>query len=337
MACCFGTPDQTKGDYMDRQMAGQWGAMEAARDFLEFVLDDGRTMSLSSYLEEIRLHCLNLVRALLLEKTAGAWYVTLFVTIMSGVCEIARLFVADTAPVDLPPLVNSAGWEAYLKASPLAMGAFGVIAALVGYVLYWTSLEKFKARRGMRSIYPQYQCSYLNLAFSILVSGVPIAGIVCAQSGQLSSRLTLLFGLALILSFVRILTLASRSMYKIVIALLLVFDMAVACVVIGHKVEPLRESIISLSVIYFLFHVIWVGVLGINELRITSPFRIPVSRAFKMGDVRRAAVCRTPKQWAGRSLSFFVVQLICLFIALCIIMMVPPYFISFNVVTLSSI
>lgn len=109
---------------MDRQMAGQWGAMEAARDFLEFVLDDGRTMSLSSYLEEIRLHCLNLVRALLLEKTAGAWYVTLFATIMSGVCEIARLFVADTAPVYLPPLVNSAGWEAYLKASPLAMGGF---------------------------------------------------------------------------------------------------------------------------------------------------------------------------------------------------------------------
>ena len=322
---------------MDRQMAGQWGAMEAARDFLEFVLDDGRTMSLSSYLEEIRLHCLNLVRALLLEKTAGAWYVTLFATIMSGVCEIARLFVADTAPVYLPPLVNSAGWEAYLESFAACYGGFWSYNGSCGVRTVLDFSRKVQSKRGMRSVYPQYQCSYLNLVFSILVSSVPIAGIVCAQSGQLSSRLTLLFGLALILSFARILTLASRSMYKIVVALLLIFDMAVACVVIGHKVEPLRESIISLSVIYFLFHVIWVGVLGINELRITSPFRIPVSRAFKMGDVRRPAVCRTPKQWAGRSLSFFVVQLICLFIALCIIMMVPPYFISFNVVTLSSI
>lgn len=164
---------------MDRQTVEQRGVLEAARDLFEFVQEDVRTMSLSSYLEEVRLHCRNLVCAVFREKSAGAWYVTLFAAIMSGACEIAMIFVADAAPAYLPSLVDSAGWEAYLKASPLAMGAFGVIVALFGCVLYWTSFEKFKARRGMRSIYPQYQCSYLNLVFSILVSSVPIAGIAC--------------------------------------------------------------------------------------------------------------------------------------------------------------
>lgn len=118
---------------------------------------------------------------------------------------------------------------------------------------------------------------------------------------------------------------------------MLAFDIVVACVVFGHKVDPLQELIISLSAIYFLFHVVWACVLGINELRISTPFRIPVFRASKMADARKSADRRTPKQWAGRSLSYFVVQLICLFTALCMIMLVPPYFIALNVAMLSSI
>lgn len=320
---------------MNRQTAGLQSVLEAVRDFLKFVLDDDRTMALDSYLEEVRFRGLNLTCVVFDKKSIVTGLAAFFAAVMSYGCEMARVFVVDTAPTHLPMLAESAGWEAYLKAPSLAMGLFGLMVALIGYVLYWASLEKFKARRGMRSIYPQYPCFYANLAFSIAASSVPIAGIACVQSSRLTSSLTTLFLVAWTLSFVRILTLAPRSMYKNVASLLVAFDAMVAFALIGRKVELSQELIISLSAMYFLLHVVWACVLGINELRIFVSFRISGLRSHEIANTRKAMDCRTPRQWAGRSLSFFAVQLICLFPMLCIIMMVPPYFISLNMLLFS--
>ena len=317
---------------MDQQSTDNQSLSGSVFELLEFVLDGTRVMSLFSYNEAVRHRCRNIVRVILSTKSGGAGYMATLAAIMSGACEMARIIAADTAPWLFPELAESAGWKLYLESSPLAMGACGVAVALIGCILYRNSIERYKARRGLTSIYPHYSCSVPNLAISIFALCIPTVGVAYYFVNRLPLSPILLFAASWLLSAARIKTLAPRS--KVMFPLLALIAVQVVVVPVVIRVGLPKELITSLNAVYFMVHVLWACILGIGELRLAIRYQF-VLRTPKKRHEERFDDCRTPKQWASRSLPYFVAETACLYIALCMIMLVPAFLISFNMLLLS--
>ena len=276
---------------------------------------------------------------------ASPAYLTLLIGLLSGLCELARVFATMLVPIFIEGIRDSQSWQAFQKAGPLAMAALGTLTFGFGCILLNASIEKYRARRDLQSVYSRYGCFFPNLLASMLLASLVPAAYLKNLSAFATNNTSLLLIATCIISCLRTSTLLPAriplpcgkcintrlgrfAFSAIVQTVLTCTAYAITCFFRWNKLPP--EDLSKVLAVSFLFHITWLLVLGPRELEALiaiDPFKTN-SRTAKhrqKGDAcpSRTTDLQTPKCWIRRNSPYYAIQAILLFTALVFAMMSP--------------
>lgn len=310
----------------------------------DYIKQGQERTSLKRYQLTIRTH-----RDALIESVCnnGFGNIAIFIGFLSGVCELASVFAFQLAPKLFTSHSNNPGWNSYTEISSIATVAFGLAILVLGKIFSHASSEKYKARRGLPSLYPHYRCSprvniCCSLLFSIFLfsSSLYLLSINCESNWPIchsSVFISVLRFSSLLPPSIqmptniahkeRIIKLNVAQRLSIALFVPLVFGFAIF-ELNPRPSSPLSQFIAITLAVQFLLLMLWAAASGSTILSIWCQEHLRNLRHNKATEIKTEDL-RTPKGWFFRNLPYNVAELICLFALLIIASIVPaPIFTS---------
>ena len=301
-------------------------------------------MPLEGYQSTIRTYRNALVRSVC---NNGIGNITIFIGFLSGICELAAVFAIQLAPKFFSGLADNPGWNAYTEISPITTVAFGLAVLAIGKIFSYVSSEKYKARRGLPSVYPPYRCSWANICCTLLFSLILFYAClyflstsfwpICLLSATIS-----VFRLSWLLpSSVQIPTIKGHKektirlnpALRLSIALFAPLSVGLAIFKLNPwPALPPSQLLAMTLAVQLLLLMLWIAASGSQVVPIWHQEHRKNRTRNKATEPREEDV-RTPEGWFIRNLPYNVFELICLFTLLVIAPIIPaPIFISLDLI-----
>lgn len=219
---------------------------------------------------------------------------------------------------------------------PRAMAVLGIFMMIIFFALRHSALEKYKARRKIPSVYPEYNCSPANVTVAFIFAVLLFAlcfifiklelnafWILCVTAIPLCvARTASLLPVTIIGRHAGV-----NQVLRLTISTIVPLALGSLVLLLPRDLYFSHKDILRVVlVLQWYFLVIWFGILGLDECLVQKYEREMAENGKTPRE--RAATLKTPKAWFRRNLPYYVLGLSALFGMLILAMSSPAFLIE---------